>query len=106
MKKLQKHSYLFALCIAVLLTAGCATQIHVLNEDYPIRDKTRATVVGKHNFFVSGIGQSHTTDAAEICGGLENVLQVETQLTFIDILLGTVTYGIYTPRTYRVYCKK
>ena len=34
-----------------------------------------------HHFFVSGIGQKKTVDAAKICGGAENV--VKTKLTNI-----------------------
>ena len=32
-----------------------------------------------HHFFVSGIGQKKTVDAAKICGGAENVVKTETQ---------------------------
>ena len=32
-----------------------------------------------HHFFVSGIGQKKTVDAAKICGGAENVIKTETQ---------------------------
>ena len=30
-----------------------------------------------HHFFVSGIGQKKTVDAAKICGGAENVVKTE-----------------------------
>ena len=49
-----------------------------------------------HHFFVSGIGQKKTVDAAKICGGAENVVQTETQQTFVNGLLGFITLGIYT----------
>ena len=39
-------------------------------------------------FFVSGIGQKKTVDAAKICGGAENVVKTETQQTFVNGLLG------------------
>ena len=41
-----------------------------------------------HHFFVSGIGQKKTVDAAKICGGAENVVKTETQQTFVNGLLG------------------
>ena len=50
-----------------------------------------------HHFFVSGIGQKKTVDAAKICGGAENVVKTETQQTFVNGLLGFITLGIYTP---------
>ena len=50
-----------------------------------------------HHFFVSGIGQKKTVDAAKICGGAENVVKTETLQTFVNGLLGFITLGIYTP---------
>ena len=38
---------------------------------------TKETIT--HHFFVSGIGQKKTVDAAKICGGAENVVKTETQ---------------------------
>ena len=55
-----------------------------------------------HHFFVSGIGQKKTVDAAKICGGAENVVKTETQQTFVNGLLGFITLGIYTPLEARV----
>ena len=50
-----------------------------------------------HHFFVSGIGQKKTVDAAKICGGAENVVKTETQQTFVNGLLGLFgILGIYT----------
>ena len=48
-------------------------------------------------FFVSGIRQKKTVDAAKICGGAKNVVKTETQQTFVNGLLGFITLGIYTP---------
>ena len=59
-----------------------------------------------HHFFVSGIGQKKTVDAAKICGGAENVVKTETQQTFVNGLLGFITLGIYTPPEARVYCSQ
>ena len=53
-----------------------------------------------HHFFVSGIGQKKTVDAAKICGGAENVVKTETQQTFVNGLLGFITLGIYTAGAY------
>ena len=55
-----------------------------------------------HHFFVSGIGQKKTVDAAKICGGAENVVKTETQQTFVNGLLGFIALGIYTPLEARV----
>lgn len=55
-------------------------------------------------FFINGILQRDRIDAADICQGAEKVASVETQMTFVNGLLGGLTLGIYTPRQYRVYC--
>ena len=55
-------------------------------------------------FFVSGIGQKKTVDAAKICGGAESIVKTETQQTFVNGLLGFITLSIYTPLEARVYC--
>lgn len=56
-------------------------------------------------FFVSGIGQHKTVDAAKLCGGADNVAKVEVQQTFVNGLLSVVTFGVYTPRQACVFCK-
>jgi len=82
------------LCVAALLAlslTGCAQQTFVM--------KTTS-----QPFFVSGIGQRKSIDAAQVCGGQEKVNRVEVQQTFVNGLLSVVTFGIYTPREARVYC--
>lgn len=90
------------LAAAILATAsGCATQTYIVNgggDLAPEYDEAQ-------HFFVAGIGQEQTVDAAQVCGGEANVAQTETEITFINGLLSTLTLGIYSPRQARVYCK-
>ena len=58
------------------------------------RSSTKETIT--HHFFVSGIGQKKTVDAAKICGGAENVVKTETQQTFVNGLLGFITEALYS----------
>ena len=48
-----------------------------------------------HHFFVSGIGQKKTVDAAKICGGAENVVEQETQQTFVKWICSGFIMSIY-----------
>ncbi|WP_017800547.1 Bor family protein [Winslowiella toletana] len=89
-----------ATAVFALLLTGCAQQSFVLKQNQTSAPKQVTT----HHFFVSGIGQKKTLDAAAICGGQDKVARVETQQTFVNGLLGVVTFGIYTPREARVYC--
>ena len=74
--------------------AGCAQQTFTV-QNKPAAVAPKETIT--HHFFVSGIGQKKTVDAAKICGGAENVVKTETQQTFVNGLLGFITLGIYTP---------
>jgi hypothetical protein len=91
----------FAAAAAALVLSGCANQRFTMAGGAVGAAKTDDA----QTFFVSGLGQSTTVDAAAVCGGADKVVAVETQLTFLDGLLGGLTGGIYTPRHARVYCK-
>ena len=64
----------------------CSTIFTVQNKPAAVAPKETIT----HHFFVSGIGQKKTVDAAKICGGAENVVKTETQQTFVNGLLGFI----------------
>ena len=94
---------LLATALALLIT-GCAQQTFTV-QNKPAAVAPKETIT--HHFFVSGIGQKKTVDAAKICSGAENVVKTETQLeTFVNGLLGFITLGIYTPLEARVYCSQ
>ena len=63
---------LLATALALLIT-GCAQQT------FTVQNKPAAVAIQRksitHHFFVSGIGQKKTVDAAKICGGAENVVK-------------------------------
>ena len=73
----------------MLLATALAYLLHKLTAHgaFTVENKP-ATVAPKetitHHFFVSGIGQKKTVDAAKICGGAENVVKTETQQTFVN----------------------
>ena len=70
-----------------LLISGCAQQTFTV-QNKPAAVAPKETIT--HHFFVSGIGQKKTVDAAKICGGAENVVKTETQQTFVNGLLGFI----------------
>ena len=95
---------LLAYCAGPAYYGMCSTDVcTVQNKPAAVAPKETIT----HHFFVSGIEQKKTVDAAKICGGAENVVKTETQQTFvINGLLGFITLGIYTPLEARVYCSQ
>ena len=66
---------LLATALALLIT-GCAQQTFTV-QNKPAAVAPKETIT--HHFFVSGIGQKKTVDAAKICGGAENVVKTETR---------------------------
>ena len=82
---------LLATALALLIT-GCAQQTFTV-QNKPAAVAPKKTIT--QHFFVSGIGQKKTVDAAKICGGAENV-KTETQQTFVNGLLGFFTRHLYS----------
>ena len=59
----------------------------VLQQTFTVQNKPAAVAPREtitHHFFVSGIGQKKTVDAAKICGGAESIVKTETQQTFVN----------------------
>ena len=89
---------LLAAALALLIT-GCAQQTFtVQNKPAAVAPKPSPII-----FFVSGIGQKKTVDAAKICGGAENVVKTETQQAFCEMDCSGLLLSIYTPLEARVY---
>ena len=63
---------LLATALALLIT-GCAQQTFTV-QNKPAAVAPKETIT-HHFFFVSGIGQKKTVDAAKICGGAEPLLK-------------------------------
>ncbi|MGU3487303.1 Bor family protein [Enterobacter bugandensis] len=93
---------LIMVALVAAAVSGCAQQSFSVNKAITATPQQVTT----HHFFVSGIGQSKQIDAAQVCGGADKVVRTEVQQTFVNGLLGFVTFGIYTPREARVYCAK
>ena len=87
--------------LLAILTSGCTTQTYLMansGNSTPSYNKMQY-------FFVSGIGQEQEVNAAEVCDGADKIAKVQTQQTFLNGLLSNLTYGLFTPRQIRVYCK-
>lgn len=91
---------LVASLAVVMILAGCATQTAIVNgvDGRLAKDEMQT-------FFVSGLGQTQTIDAAAACGGADKVAKVERELSPLNWLLGVLTSGIYTPLDAKVYCR-
>jgi hypothetical protein len=84
------------LCCAL---SACSTQSVVLRQG-----STEPRLHEMQHFFVSGLGQTQTINAAEVCGGTDRVAKIERVESGLNIFLSFLTNGIYTPYTAKVYC--
>lgn len=96
---MKKTLSVLAICAALL--SGCSYQKFQLDAASP---STVPTYQGTSHFVFWGIGQTKEINPREVCGA-RGFASVETSYSFLDGLLTGITYGIYSPRTYAVYCK-
>ncbi len=54
-------------------------------------------------FYFWGLSGEHRVDVLKVCDDKEP-LQMQSQLTFVDGILGLITLGIYAPHTAKVWC--
>ena len=94
------NTKIFALTSLIFITS-CATQQFVNPSDSEVLRQNKFD-----HFFVEGIGQEAVVNAAEVCGGSDNVAKVERSTTFLNWFASFISYGTYTPEQSRVYCKK
>jgi hypothetical protein len=88
--------------LAVVL-AGCATVTVTKNESRRI---TRSPDYSdSKSFFFWGLVGRHEVDVAYVCRG-NPAEQLQTQMTFVDGLLTGITWGLYAPRTAKVWCAR
>jgi hypothetical protein len=94
--------YVFIALLASVFLLGCANQRFNIAGDV---SSAALKTEDSQAFFIDGLGQKTTIDAAQACGGAAKVAGVAVEETGLEVLLSVVTLGIYTPRTARVYCK-
>jgi len=94
----MKISSLITLVFFVGLSA-CSTQTALVNGNGGVLTKDEM-----QTFFVAGVGQTQTIDAAATCGGADKVVKVERSYGVLNWFLGFLTGSIYTPYDARVYC--
>jgi hypothetical protein len=95
------------LLTALLLITSCSTQRFSINNiskrEVP---KTNPHFSKWSHFFFWGIGQETFLNSAEMCKDEGGIAFVETKLTFAQGFIGTISYGIYSPRTNNIYCNR
>lgn len=91
------------LIILSLVFTSCSTQRFQYGT---IKEGERASNYGNAHFFISGLGQTKIHDLKKICVNSGGIKGIETKQTFLNALISSITLGVYTPRTYKIYCNK
>ena len=92
----------FLICTAIALAlSSCGTQRFDVEGHRVIEPSYKDT----SHFVFWGIGQEKTYNPNEICGS-RGISAVDADATFADGLLTVLTLGIYSPKSYSIYCKK
>jgi len=55
-------------------------------------------------FFLWGLVGEERIDVNKICRN-KDILQMQTKQTFVDGLIGGITFGIYSPHSVKIWCK-
>jgi hypothetical protein len=87
------------LMVALLTGAMACTKVSYVN---PATTPTGQSHSEKGHFFVFGLVGNKTIDAAAMCP--TGVHRVQSKFSFLDLVLGTLTVGLYAPRTYTLEC--
>jgi hypothetical protein len=80
-----------------LVLSSCYSHKYVIGNG----PQTGVDVTEKNNFFVLGLIPGKVSDPQKMAGDAQDFEVTEVQ-TFVDGLLGVITFGIYTPTTTKV----
>ena len=93
---------LLATALALLIT-GCAQQT------FTVQNKPAAVAQRKPSPIISSfleLGRRKLSMQPKFVAAQKMLFKTETQLVFVNGLLGFITLGIYTPLEARVYCSQ
>ena len=94
--------FLMASAVVLALT-GCSTQQFTVTGN---RVPTVPAYEGTSHFIFWGLGQTKVMDPKEICNARGGIRAIETRYTFIDGVASALTWGIYSPHGYAIYCNR
>lgn len=92
-----------ALAAVLMLCTACATVTVLPNGGSKVSSKP--TYESSYSYFLWGLVGEHQLNVSDICNG-KSPRQLQTQFTFLDGFLSTITLGIYSPKSAKVWCKQ
>jgi hypothetical protein len=88
--------------MAGVLAAACASGCFNVTYTNPRLPPNGVTVEGTNSFYVAALVGDERVPVYQMCP--QGVSQIESGLSFVDLLLTVVTFTIYSPRSYAVHC--
>jgi len=92
----MKHFFV----VLLVLVSSCA---HQRTQVAPNPGSMIPTAIITHHFFLLGFAQTRLENAQFVCGD-RRVTTIESSQQPLDFLLALVTFGIYMPKTLKIYC--
>ena len=89
---------------AALLAGMMLFSVGCFNVNYVTDKPVGETKEGSNSFFLFGLVGDKTVDAKSLCPS--GTARLTIKQSFVDGLLGTLTIGIYTPRSYKIVCAR
>ncbi|SHH23289.1 Bor family protein [Ferrimonas marina] len=84
------------LCLSACSTVTIKPDPNVTVSNLPSYEETR-------HFFMWGLAGEERVNVKEVCGE-QGAAQMQSQATFLNGLLSTLTLGIYSPHSVKVWC--
>lgn len=100
----MNYRFFIGFLACLFLLTGCATQ--QVDFDQGLPDNAQAQHEKLQHFFVFGLVPKQQRELADKFCPNSEIKRVETEMTFLNGLVGAITYNLYTPRTLRVYCSR
>ena len=88
-------------CSIVLMLSACSSV--TIQPQKIAKLSAKPTYQDSRPFFMWGLVGEERVDVKKVCGD-QSVLQMQSQQTATDGVLGLVTLGIYAPHTVKVWC--
>lgn len=101
----------YLLLLILLTLVSCKTQRFVSDASFKSTASTTSVEVPPNysewnHFIFWGIGQTKVVDPVDLCKNKSGVAYIEAKETFTSGLVTNLTFGIYSPRVYNIYCKQ
>lgn len=86
------------LATALMLFIAC-NKVSYVNPTIPRGGAVHSTT---GHFFIFGLVGTKNIAAYEMCPN--GVAHIKSRASFLDLVLGTITLGLYVPRSYNIEC--